>query len=352
MACPYGLVAETEREPLMILRPIHLVLAALCVLRPSASSAQTGTPATPPDVIRLGILGCDTSHVIAFTKMLNDDKDPNHVPGARVVAAFPGGSADIPSSIDRVPGYVKELKEKFGVEILETAEAVVAKADAILVESVDGRPHLDLARPVFAAKKRCYIDKPLAGSLKDAKEIARLAKESGTPFFSASSLRFSDMVRNVKGNAALGDTLGADAWSPAAYEPHHPDLFWYGVHGVETLYAFMGPGCVSVQRTATEGTDVVTGRWKDGRIGTFRGKRAGPHDYGSVVHGSKATLTTGKPEAALYRNLVVEIVKFLRGGEAPVSVEEMLEVLAFMEGADESRRNNGGTVNLEELQKK
>ena len=290
--------------------------------------------------------------MIAFTKMLNDASSPDHVPGARVVAAFPGGSADVPASIDRVPKYTAELKEKYGVEILETADAVVAKVDAVLVESVDGRPHLDLARPVFAAKKRCYIDKPLAGSLKDAKEIARLAKESGTPFFSASSLRFSDMVRAVKGDAALGDVLGADAWSPAEYEPHHPDLFWYGVHGVETLYAFMGPGCVSVQRTATEGADVVTGRWKDGRIGTFRGKRAGPHDYGAVVHGSKTTLTTGKPEAALYRNLVIEIVKFLRGGEPPVPVAEMLEELAFMEAADVSKKNNGATVNLEEFQGK
>lgn len=334
--------------PAALPRTVRAALGyGVCVLGASALSAIAQVPAPRTDDLRVGIIGCDTSHVIAFTKMLNDPADPDHIPGARVVAAFKGGSPDIESSASRVEGFAKDLAGKHGVEIVDSIEALLGKVDAVCLESVDGRPHLAQARPVFAAKKRLFIDKPMAGTLSDGREIARLSKESGTPFFSASSLRFSDAIRAVKGNPALGDVLGCEAYAPATLEPHHPDLFWYGVHGVEILYAFMGTGCESVQRTGTADMDVVVGKWKDGRIATFRGKRQGPHDYGALVHGTKGTLATGKPEAALYRNLVVEIVKFFRGGEPPVSADEMLEVLAFMEAADASKKEGGKAVPLD-----
>ncbi|MFN3487200.1 MAG: Gfo/Idh/MocA family oxidoreductase, partial [Planctomycetota bacterium] len=187
--------------------------------------------------LRLGMIGLDTSHVIAFTQLLNDPKNPNHVPGARVVCGFKGGSPDVEASRTRVDNYTRQLQEKFGIEIVDSIEELCRKVDAVMIMSVDGRPHLEQARPVFAARKRLFIDKPLAGSLRDAREIARLARESATPFFSASSLRFADSVTRTQSDPALGRILGCDAFSPATLEPHHPDLFWYGVHGVEILFS-------------------------------------------------------------------------------------------------------------------
>ncbi|RPH42449.1 MAG: gfo/Idh/MocA family oxidoreductase, partial [Planctomycetota bacterium] len=166
--------------------------------------------------IKVGIIGLDTSHVVAFTTLMNDPKSPNHVPGAKVVAAFKGGSPDIESSHTRVEGFAKTLQEKWGVEIVDSIEALCKKVDAVLLESVDGRPHLEQVRPVFAAKKRVFIDKPLAGSLKDGREIARLSKESGTPFFSASSIRFYETIVKTKEDPAIGKVLGCDSWSPAS----------------------------------------------------------------------------------------------------------------------------------------
>jgi predicted dehydrogenase len=294
--------------------------------------------------LRVGIIGTDTSHATAFTKLLNDDKGKDHVPGCKVVAAFKGGSPDIESSRSRVDKYAAELAEKWGVEIVDSIPALLSKVDVVLLESVDGRPHLEQARPVFAAKKRVFIDKPLAGSLKDAKEIARLSSESGTPFFSASSVRYYETIVKAKD---VGKVLGAETFSPCSLEKSHPDLFWYGVHGVEALYAIMGTGCESVTRVHTEGADVVTGRWKDGRIGVFRGTRAGKHAYGATVFGEKGIQSSlalqGRND---YRALVVEIVKFFKTGESPVPVNEMLEVLAFMEAADASKAQGGAPVKL------
>ena len=295
--------------------------------------------------MKVGIIGTDTSHVMAFTKLLNDEKGKDHVPGAKVVAAFKGGSPDISSSASRVEGFAKDLAEKWGVEIVDSIPALCAKVDVVLLESVDGRPHLDQARPVFAAKKRVFIDKPLTASLKDAKEIARLSKESGTPFFSASSVRYYETMVKARDVGIVGAVTGAESFAPSPIEATHPDLFWYGIHGVEALYSAMGPGCETVTRTHAAGTDVVVGRWKDGRIGTFRGIRSGKQTYGLTVFGEKAVQSSmalqGRND---YRQLVVEIVKFFKTGEAPVSVDEMLEVLAFMEAADASKAKGGAPV--------
>lgn len=299
----------------------------------------------PP--IRLGIIGTDTSHVPAFTQMLNDPSRPDHVPGARIVAAFKGGSPDVESSRTRVDKFAAEIKDKWGVELVNSIEELCQKVDAVLIESVDGRPHLEQIKPVLKAKKPVFLDKPFAGSLRDAKEIVRLAKAAGVPFFSSSSLRFVPDIQELKKNPALGDLIGAIAYSPSPTEPHHPDLFWYGIHGVETLYTLMGAGCESVTRTNTNGADVVTGRWKDGRIGTFRGIRDGKQSYGAVAFGSKAVLI--KEPKTSYRELVIEIVKFFQTGTPPITPEETLEIMAFMEAADVSKKKNGAPVMLSEV---
>ena len=202
---------------------------------------------------------------------------------------------------------------------------------------------------MLAARKRLYIDKPFAGSFRDAREIVRLARETGTPFFSSSSLRFVAEIQALSKDEKLGGIAGAVAWSPSPTEPHHPDLFWYGIHGVEALYTLMGQGCESVTRTYTDGADVVTGRWRDGRIGTFRGLRDSHRTYGAVAFGRKAVISTSPNMKVDYRGLLVEIVNFFRTGAPPVAPEETLEITAFMEAADLSRKRNGAPVALAEL---
>lgn len=303
--------------------------------------------ADEPKPLKVGIIGLDTSHVAAFTQLLNDPKASGDLAGFRVVAAYPGGSKDIESSYKRVDGFTKKLNEEFGVEIVKSIDELLGKVDVVLLESVDGRPHLEQARPVFKAKKPVFIDKPVAGSLADAVEIFELAKANNVPCFSSSSLRFYPNVAEVRSKGEVGTILGCDTRGPCSLEEHHPDLYWYGIHGVETLFTIMGPGCESVTRVHNKGTDFVTGTWKDGRVGTFRGIRAGKPDYGITIYGSKGNL----PMVAKgdYKPLVAEICKFFRGGKPPVSAEETLEIMAFMEAADESKRKNGAPVKLADV---
>jgi hypothetical protein len=311
----------------------------LAVLLPLPALAQD-------KVIRIGIIGCDTSHVPAFTKAFNDPNAAGDLAGFKVVAAFPGGSPDIPASRDRVAKFTADLKSS-GVEIVDSIPNLLEKVDAVLLESVDGRPHLEQARPVIEARKPLFIDKPLAGSLADAVAIAELAKKHNVPWFSSSALRFGPKVAALKTDPKVGQIVGCDAWSPSPTEEHHPDLFWYGVHGVELLYTIMGPGCETVTRVRTDGADVVVGAWADGRIGTFRGIRDGKADYGAVAFGKKGVATHLGFEG--YQGLTQQIARFFKTGKPPIPPEETLELFAFMEAADESKRQGGRPVRLTEV---
>lgn len=299
--------------------------------------------------IRVGIIGLDTSHVIAFTKLLNDPTSKDHVPGAKVVAAFKGGSDDIESSYSRVDRFTKELQDDFGVKIVDTIEELCTMVDAILLESVDGRPHLEQVKPVFKAGLPVFIDKPLAGSLKDAIEIKRLGEKHNVPWFSSSSYRYYKSMTKLM-SEDIGEIRGAISFGPCHLEPTHPDLFWYGVHPAEALFTALGTGCETVVRTSTPDTDVVTGIWSGGRVGTFRGLRNASTPHKVILFGTKKVAE--QQGGGNYAPLVVEIVKFFKTGIPPIAPEETIEIFAFMEAADESKRRGGTPVTIAEVIRK
>ena len=292
--------------------------------------------------LRLGVVGTDTSHVTAFAKILNDSSSPDYVPGARIVAAYKGGSKDIESSASRVDGFAEELRTKWKVEFYSDIANLCRKVDGVLLTSVDGRVHLEQIKPILAAKKPVFIDKPLAATLEDAREIARLAKAAGVPWFSASSMRFGEMGTTLK----FADTRGVFTWGPGPLEEHHAlDLSWYAIHPIELLFTLMGPGCDEVTRLYTNDEDSITGRWKDGRIGSVRALR--PYGtYGAVVFRQKEVAQSKAQSAEGYRGLVLEIVKFFETKQPPVSNEETLEIFAFMDAAQRSRAAGGAPVKL------
>jgi hypothetical protein len=292
--------------------------------------------------LRIGIIGTDTSHVPAFTKLLNDPTSKDHIPGARVVAAFKGGSPDVESSHTRVDKFAEEIRTKYGVEIVPTIEELVKKVDAVFIESVDGRTHLKQARPVIAAKKPFFIDKPLASTLDDAREIAKLAKAAGVPWFSSSSLRYGEIATTMR----FPDATGALTWGPGPFEEHHYlDLSWYAIHPVEMLFTLLGTGCEEVTRVSGASADQITCRWKDGKIGTVVANR--PYsDYGALVTRGKVTVQSPPKSASSYVPLVREAIKFFQTGKPPVPNEETLEIFAFMDAAQRSKEGGGKPTKL------
>jgi hypothetical protein len=302
--------------------------------------AQAQNP--PGPTIRAGMIGLDTSHVPAFAKLFNSPKAAGELAGIKVVAGYPGGT-DLPASRDRVAGFTEGLR-KMGIEIVDSIPKLLEKVDVVLLESVDGRIHLQEAVPVIKAGKPLFIDKPVAGSLVDAIAIYELAGKRQVPCFSSSSLRFG-AIQELKNNPGLGRIAGAAIWGPCSYQEGTPDLFFYGIHGVEALFALMGTGCESVARIQTKDADLVSGVWKEGRAGTYRGIRRNKADFGAVAFGAKAIIAASKEGG--YEDLCRAIGTFFKTRQAPVSVEETIEIFAFMEAADESKRQGGAPVALQ-----
>lgn len=294
---------------------------------------------------RVGMIGLDTGHSVAFTKALNDPNAGDRYNGYKVIAAYPNGTEKIKSWKKKIPEITKEVKNE-GVEIVDSIDDLLNTVDVVLLTCIDGNKHLELALPVIKAGKKLFIDKPFAASLSDAYAIVEAARKHQVPMFSSSSLRYIDGAKEIR-EGKIGDVMGAEAFSPAHIEEHHPDLFWYGVHGVEILFTIMGTGCKSVKRTHTKGTDVVVGLWDDGRIGCYRGIREGKGGYGATVFGEEKIEVLDNYQG--YKPLLEEIADFFDTGIVPVPHEETLEIFAFMQAAEESKIKKGISVDLESV---
>ena len=322
-------------------------LANLAQAEKAAEAKAATAKEAEPKPLKVGIIGLDTSHATAFTNILNGEKQRPEAFGSRMIAAYPKGSPDIESSVKRVPEYI-EIVKKNGVEIVDSIEELVKRVDVVCLETNDGRPHFEQLIPVLKAGKPCFIDKPIAGSLTDAVAIFEAAKKYKVPVFSSSSLRFGKNTLAVRAGS-LGKITRCETSSPASLEPTHPDLFWYGIHGVESLFTVMGTGCVSVKRGMTsDGMIEVIGQWPDDRVGIYRENKSGK--YTGTAMGEKGDSPVGSYDG--YEPLLFEVLKFAVSGQPPVSEAETLEIYAFMEAADESKRQNGASVTLESVMKK
>ncbi|MNC41905.1 hypothetical protein D3C75_906950 [compost metagenome] len=225
---------------------------------------------------------------------------------------------------------------------------VAEKADAVLLTSVDGRVHREQFAILAPYGKPVFIDKPFAVTSADAQAIVELAASCGTPIFSSSMVRFGGPLNTALQDIRNGSIVGADCCGPFALQPAQPGLFWYGIHTAEMLYAALGEGCNSVRAISNETQEWAVGLWKDGRIGTMRGNRTGGSDFYAFLHrerGSTAVNALGTEYEAGHHNLLKQFLLMAAGAPPPVSPRVTLELIRFIEAANESRET-GQTVFL------
>ncbi|SMG30599.1 Gfo/Idh/MocA family protein [Sphingobacterium psychroaquaticum] len=288
---------------------------------------------------RIGIIGLDTTHAIAFTKAINEAVAGSTYSNFRVTTAFPYGSRTIPLSIDRIPKFTQEI-QKYGVKMVESIAQLIREVDYVMLETNDGNLHLEQALTVIRARKPLFIDKPIANSYADALQIMETAKAYQCPVFSTSSLRYIGGLADMD----KSKVRGADIYTPATTEPSHKDLFWYGIHGVEMLFALMGKDCLSVQTINGADADVYVGSWADGRVATLRGIRKGKDDFGGTVFLSDEIFTLGKFVG--YAPLLDRILSFFETGISPVDAEETLAIASFIDAAYASKLQGGVSIKL------
>lgn len=289
--------------------------------------------------LKVGMIGLDTSHVVAFTQLLNDTAQDYYVPGGKVVVAFPGGSADFALSISRVDPFTKKLQHDYGVQIVSSPEAVAEKSDAILLESADGRVHPEQFRKIVPYQKPVFIDKPFSLSTEEAKQMIALADRYNTPVMSTSALRFAEGLQDAVYRIGPENVIGSDCFGPMGMQDTQPGYFWYGIHAVEMLFTILGGGCVQVTATSNDDHDLIVGVWGDGRVGTVRGNRKGNERFGALIHSGKGTeyVDVYAHPKPYYASLLEKVIDFFQAGESEVALRETLEIIRFIEAANSSR---------------
>ena len=293
--------------------------------------------------MRLGIVDFDSSHSVEFARRFNriGVGSEQFVEGAEVTLAWPGSSEMAP---ERIPGFQNEI-EAMGIPLTPSLDALIGQIDAVLVLSLCGAAHLDRARPFLTAGIPTFVDKPFACSSRDAQEMVQLANEHNATMLNASALRFAEEVAAVTGQqSTLGPVNGAVTYGPSKRADGNPGLFHYGIHSVELLFELLGPGCESVTTSWTEGGEVVTGRWSDGRLGTVRGTRVGATKYGFTAFCEHGVVSQPVSTRFAYRNLCCAMLQSFNSGQPAVSHESSLEVVRFIEAALESERQCGVVV--------
>lgn len=296
--------------------------------------------------LRIGLIGLDTSHVTAFTNLLNDPGAPHHVGGGKVTVAFPGGSQDLPLSRDRVKGFTDELRDKHGVKIVDSPAAVAEQSDLVFIESVDGRVHRAQFEQIARFKKPTFIDKPFATTLEDAQAMCRLAQENKIPMMSCSSLRYGQNLVEALGGKRE-DILGCDVFGPMDEEPAMPGVLWYGCHTVEMIVTIMGAGCAEVQAYRNADGDLIRLTWRDGRLVCLRGMRNSHGKFGVTLHRKDDFKFVDVYGAAkpYYASLLEAILRSLPHGKSDIPQEEMLEAMRIMMAANKSRAD-GAVVRI------
>lgn len=293
--------------------------------------------------LNIGIVGTDSSHSVAFTRLLNDPSDANHVPGGKVVAAFLGGSADFALSADRVQGFMTTLETEFGVHRMDSPEEIAASCDAILLTSADGRVHLEQFKRIAPYGKPVFIDKPLALSSKEAKEFFCIAREHQLPLMSSSALRYAQQITDDLALRGSASVIRADVGGPLDVEPTQSYYNWYGIHSVELLYGIMGSGCVEVNVTSAEKEkeeeELISAVWRDGRVGTVKLSRQPGTPFTAEIHrqGRTSAIEIDFAAKPFYASLLEQIMVMFQTGAAPLNEQETLEVIRFVEAAEESR---------------
>ena len=297
--------------------------------------------------LKIGLVGLDTSHVVAFAKCFNKPGDPEHVDDGQIVCAYPGGSKDFELSIGRVGKYTEQLRDEFGVEILESPSAVAERADLVFITAVDGRTHLDYVRQTIPARKPTFIDKPMAVTSSDAKEIFRLGEQHSVPIMSCSSLRFAQALDAALADDALGEIVGIDVFGPMNIEPTQGGLYWYGIHSVEIVNRVMGQGCREVKATTTDDHDLVTATWADGRVASIHGVRKAHSKFGATIHRAKGFqfVDAAAGKRSWYSTMLDQIMASLPHGRSAIDNAATLEIIRLIEAANQSR-GSGASVKL------
>lgn len=284
--------------------------------------------------MRIGLVDLDTSHPGKWTPIIRDL-------GHEVAAVWDGGTV-------HPDGYAAEFASEHSVAATpETLDEMVPLVDAAIIHSCNWDLHVERAAPFVEADKAIFLDKPIVGNHRDARQVLDWLS-GGKRLTGGSSLRYAYEARDflqqpVEKRGSPHIVLGGCG----------SDEFNYGIHGYALVWAIMGGGAQSVRwlgrSPVQEQAEIV---WQDGRRAIINFTRKGDSlPFWATVLTESAVYHIMPDTGKIYRALLERVLGYLAGHEErpPVPHEELIEPELAAIAARASRRRGGEAIALRDL---
>ena len=280
--------------------------------------------------IRIGIIGAENSHTIAFGKLFNVEKK---FPGVEVLYVW-GETEEFARNAminGEIPNIVKDPDEMMG------------KIDALIVDHRHPKFHLEAATPFVKAGIPTFIDKPFCYRVSEGKEFLTMARETGTPVTSYSSIAQSDATFDMKEQVqSMGEINHVMRYGPADLESKYGGIFFYGVHSVQPLMFIIGENIKKVRITRNTKNASASLAYENGMLATLIFTSL-YHDWDTFIETKEGIieLKSRVNESDPPRNYT-DMVEMFRTGKEPRSHQSILNCVAVLEALEKSALTEEG----------
>jgi predicted dehydrogenase len=302
--------------------------AALSALASSVAPALASNLFSGTDLeqkkIRIGIIGAENSHTVAYGKMFNTDKK---FPGVEVLYVW--GETERFARNAMVKGNIPNM--------VTNPVDMLGKIDALIVDHRHAKYHLESATPFIESGVPTFIDKPFCYRVAEGKEFLSLARKLKVPVTSYSTVAYTNATLDMKKQAAaLGKINQVIRCGTVDIESEYGGIFFYGVHLLQPLMNIFGEDIerVKVTRNGKNGSAGLV--FKSGLYATliFKNAYSGWETFVETAEGLveiKSQVAESDPEICY-----ADMVEMFRTGKEPRSHESILSDVAVLEALEKS----------------
>ena len=284
-------------------------------------------------MIRIGIVDPDTSH-----------------PGCFIPILHKSGRAQV-TAVQNDYNVKDEEKTKEFIQnhkiphLCQTVEVMLDKVDVGFIQGANWDTHLPKAEIFLKAGKPVFIDKPLAGNIRDCLKIEEWSRKGAT-ILGASSLRYCYEVQ---------DFLAQDIEERGQVRSVHgivgTDEFNYGVHIVEMLQGIIGPGAKAVRYLGANsgGGALFQIFYENDILITYQVGGEAWYPFVLTITTSKKVVPIHPDTGKIYEALLGKVLDSLDGKDGTAPVPELTETIKVYLAGRISRRQNGKTIKLADI---
>lgn len=289
-------------------------------------------------MIRIGILGTDNSHSIAFSRLFNVKEEKPHVRGAKVVAVY--GDEDKRN---------REVAEKGCVgQIVKRPSDMIGMIDAAIVDFRHGSRHYKFAKPLIEAGIPTFIDKPFAATVAHANRMTDLARRKRCPITTFSTVRYGPAVDAWKKDIKkLGRVKTVIISGPGSTKSEYDGLFFYAVHQVELMLECFGDKIKSVRGVDYDGTLVATVSYRNGMVVTLHEIDSAYRNFAAIAHGEggEAVYDVSKAHDGYYYGAKI-LMEMFKGGKMPIAYKDLATSTRILAAIERSVAAGGKEVTI------